>query len=177
MIRNAVRRRLHRLIALFGVSLLAAGTAVVLTGAPAQAAFVYKGTFRISSGLSCLEVHGDNTADRTPIILGPCDSGNNQRWAIFLLTDQNNYQIMAYGGAFPLNKCMDGPNSSSVVHIFGCHGGSQQRWTLPISTTSSQQIRQAGTNECLGIIGGPFLITAAQLSCGAIGTTWNLVPA
>jgi hypothetical protein len=56
-----------------------AGAALVLTATPARADFVFQGTFRISNGLSCLEVYGDQKGNGIPVIQGPCDSGNNQR--------------------------------------------------------------------------------------------------
>jgi hypothetical protein len=177
MIGNPTRKRLRRLLAYLSIPLVAASAVVVLTATPAQAA-TYQGTFRISSGFSCLEVYGGGTGDGTPIVQEPCDSSNNQRWAIYLDEGRNVYWIIAYGGAWPLNKCMDGPDSSSRVHIWGCHGGHQQRWLLSINTTTVQEIRQAGTNECVGIIATPFLLQAVQQVCNPEFTTrWLLVPA
>lgn len=174
---NVVRRGLRRLVALLSV-LVTAGAAIVLTAAPASAAFVFQGTFRISNGSSCLEVYGSQKGDRVPVIQGPCDSGANQRWSIYLLTDQNNYQFNAFGGEQPLNQCMDGPDGSQYIHTFGCHGGHQQRWNLSINTSFSQPIRQSGTNECIGILTDPFtgVQFAAQLNCAA-ASTWRLIPA
>jgi hypothetical protein len=160
----------------FGVALAAASAAVVLTGTPAFAAYTYVGTFRISTGFNCLEVYGSQTANGIPVILGPCDSGDNQRWAVFLVTGGNPtyYQIMAYGGAYPLNKCLDAPDSSQFVHIWGCHGGHQQRWE-----TYSGQIRLvSGDNRCLGVLAGQ-LLDAIHQNCNSSQfppPNWTLTP-
>ena len=112
---NGVRtRRLRRLLSFLGVPLAAASAVVVLTAAPAHAgALTYHGTFRFSNGTSCLEVQSAGRTDRTRIIAGSCDAEPNERWAIFRDEDRAVYWILAYGGEWPLNKCMDGPDSDS----------------------------------------------------------------
>lgn len=175
-------RRLQRLLTILSVPLLAVSAAVVLTATPAHAALLYQGTFRIATGAgiaNCLEVYAASEADRAPVILGPCDTGENQRWAIFRDTDRGVYWISAYGGRQPLNKCMDGPDSAPVVHIFGCHGGHQQRWLLSVGPFVATRIQQAGTNECIGLLGGQ-VITATQQNCSSTQfppPNWLLLPA
>ena len=184
MIGNGVhRRRLQRLLAFVGVPLATAGAVVVLTAAPAQAGpLTYHGTFRFSSGTSCLEVQSSGRTDRTRIIAGRCDAGANERWAIFRDVDRAVYWILAYGGEWPLNKCMDGPDSDSqILHIYGCHGGHQQRWLLTVAPFAVTQIQQAGTNECVGILVDPFtgVQNGAQLNCSSspAPSPWILLPA
>jgi hypothetical protein len=180
MIADAVRPRLLRLLAFLGVPLAVAGAVVVLAATPAQAgALTYHGTFRFSSGTSCLEVRGAGRTDRTPIIAGLCEANPNERWAIFRDVDRGVYWILAYGGEWPLNKCMDGPDSNpAILHIYGCHGGHQQRWQLSVTAFASTQIRQSGTDECVGILVDPFtgVRNGAQINC-ASAPLWTLIPA
>jgi hypothetical protein len=168
---------LRPLITLFSV-VAVVGAALVLAASPARADFVFQGNFRISNGTSCLEVYGDQKGNGVPVIQGPCDSGNNQRWSIYRLTDQNNFQFNAYAGEQPLNQCFDGPESRPNIHTWGCHGGSQQRWTLSILPNAPQQIRQAGTNECVGglLDLSTGVVHAIQQNC-ASAPNWRLIPA
>jgi ricin-type beta-trefoil lectin protein len=160
-----IRKRLHRLVAFVGVPLVAAGAAVALTGAPAQAAFVNQGTFLISNGSQCLDVQGDGTANGTPLVLNFCDPSNNsQLFKIYLANDPEGrtyHQIQPYDGAWPLNKCVDLPGSNQLVTIYGCHGGSQQRLTLD----PAGKIRKQGTSICIGTVGGVFGPLVRQVNC------------
>ena len=181
---NGVRtRRLQRLFAFIGVPPAAASVVVVLTAAPAQAgALTYHGTFRFSNGASCLEVEGAGRTDRTRVIAGFCNAEADERWVIFRDEDRAVYWILAYGGEWPLNKCLDGPDSDArIVHIYGCHGGHQQRWLLTVTPFATTRVQQAGTNECLGIVADPFTSVqyAAQLNCSSspVPSPWILIPA
>jgi len=183
MIGNAVRKRLHRLIAFLGVPLVAASAAVVLTATPAQAALIYEGTFTIESVYGCIEVKDSGTANRTPIQTATCNGADNQRWAIFLDTGRNVRWILAYGGQYPLNKCMDAPDSSDPVtpmHIYGCHGGHQQRFNLAATPYFPQQIQQTASH-CVGVASS-ISPRVARVTCrndrpGEFAPDWTLFPA
>jgi hypothetical protein len=156
---------------------LAVTTAVaVLTATPAQAALVYQGTFTIQfQFVGCAQVENNGTTNRTPIQLRPCTGIPAQRWARYLATDQNNLWFLAYDGVH--NLCMD-RGGAAHVWIYGCHGGSQQRWIH----NSLQQIVSVDNGGCLNV-GNPFSnIVLALSSCVVSGgdaraPAWFFVPA
>ena len=174
MLVKAVRRRLGRLSVLLAVPLAAVLGAVLLTGAPAQASYTYQGLFYISDGSFCLGTLGGGTANQTPIVLGSCGPASYTQWSIFWVSD-GYYQLQPHNAEYPINKCMDTPDSNPVVYIYGCHGGHQQRWSLNPNTSDFQQIRQVGTNNCLSEhtpLGAGY-VTAERVSCG-FGPQWRL---
>jgi hypothetical protein len=48
--------------------------------------------------------------------------------------------------------------------------------TLSIVPGGATQIRQAGANERVGIVNGPFLQLATQINC-SVAPYWTLIPA
>jgi hypothetical protein len=181
MIRGWLRRPVNRLIAMLCL-LPAAGVAVVLPSTPAQAAYVYQGTYTIRwTTNQCLTVAGGGRTNETPVGLGSCAPpiavGANQRWAIYR-TDTNIYQINAYGGEWPLNMCLDGADHNIFMTIYGCHGHHQQRFTINApSANFSSQLKLATPGDCVGIVnllpsGTPSV--QHNLNCNSdLGTSWS----
>jgi hypothetical protein len=168
--------------------LVASAAIVALNATPAHAALIFQGTFALTNGSDCATVQNNGTTDQTPIQLLPCNGSNSQRWAIYLATDTNLYWILAYGGAQPLNKCMDRGDFPLLDHmwIYGCHGGTQQRWSLNPTTSSPQWIRSPGTsgNSCVGVkptSSTPFTLAiracVSEIPPFPVAPTWALVPA
>src|SRR5262245_8443615 len=188
MIVNALRPRLRRLLAVLSMALVATGGTVVLSAGPAHAALVFHGTFTIrSQSGECVGLQNNGTSRQTGIVLQGCDGSSGQRWAIFLATDQNNFWILAHGGAQPLNMCMDvnPPINSRNMWIWNCNGGRNQRFNLTPSTTGPQPITTQyggdtngqGTSSCVNsTIAGALAVQ----SCGKFpftGTRWTLASA
>lgn len=178
MIGNLVRGRLRRILAFLGVPLAAAGAVVVLTATPAHAALIYQGTFTLQAGGGCAQVENNGVTNRTPIQLASCNGSAAQRWAVYLTLDQGNLWILAYGGAQPLNKCMD---KGGAVHmwIYGCHGGSQQRW---IHNSLQQIVSVNEQSRCVNIGTSSSNSTLGLTSCIVADSTarapaWQFVPA
>ncbi|GIG69501.1 ricin-type beta-trefoil lectin domain protein [Phytomonospora endophytica] len=157
----------RRLSAVLSALVLAIGL-VFVPAAPAQAAFIWQGDFTISSGGLCMGVSGNSSANGALIYPQNCSFGAEiQKWRIYRLDDQNNYMFQSFKYAAQ-NKCLDGPDSDPrIVHLWGCHGGNQQRFYLSPTATGPQQIRQAGGNECLGVVLGPLTYSLQQLNCSA----------
>lgn len=173
-----VRRGLRRLGACLGIPLFVASALVTMSAVPAQAALALEGTFRIVPDgpiQRCIEVQNSGTADRTPIVVGTCDGAANEVWKIVRDTGRNVLWIQAYNGAFPLNKCMDAPDNQVEMHIFGCHGGHEQRWRLTIDTTIGQQIHQADNNNWC-ITARPGDARVVKIGCN-FAPNWRLVRA
>lgn len=149
-----IGKRPHRIAALLGALVLSA-VAVVLPGTPAQAVYISQGTFQIkaSDQETCFAVV-DNRRDNGALVqLAACNStAANQRWRIYQLDPNVRvYQINAYDGEWPLNKCLDLPESNTNVTIYGCHGGSQQRFDLSgFIGPDQRQIKRYGANDCIG---------------------------
>jgi hypothetical protein len=164
-------------VALLGVPLVAATATVVLTAVPAHAALAYQGTFTIKDFTTgqCVQVENNGTTDKTPIVRTTCDGSAAQRWAIYLETSLHVYWILAYGGQQPLNKCMD-KGDSDHIWIFGCHGGSQQRWDLIPNTTDAQPIRSLW-NTSLCLFPSPTLVLAPCTDVTRLKAYLNLIPA
>jgi hypothetical protein len=178
MLANAVRRRLRRPVALIAAALAAVAASVFLTAAPAHAAYIYQGTFLIQdfNGFCLQALSRDN---RGPIVLSSCTQSADRLWRIYQLTDNYDYQIQPFDGEWPLNKCMDAPDSYVNVWTYGCHGQHQQRWTLNPGTSFPQQIKQTGRNVCLSErppLGAGYIITVKQACTGSFpAPSWRLV--
>lgn len=177
MVRNAVRNHLRRLITVLGLPLVAFSAVIALTGTPALASYTNMGTYFLSDGGFCFGVLSGGTADKTPIVLGGCrlDVAYTQ-WTIYWVAPDGYYQLQPHHAEWPTNKCMDGPDSSPVVYIYGCHGGHQQQWLLSPGTSGPQQIRQKGTNNCLSEhtpLGAGY-VTAERVNC-SLNPLWQLI--
>jgi hypothetical protein len=190
MIVTVLRRRLRPFLTLVGLALVAAGTTVGFSAAPAQAALSYQGTFTIRTPFTneCAGTQNNGTARQTLITVQACDGSSGQRWAIFLDTGANKYWILAHGGAQPLNMCMDTnyPINQNNMWIWNCNGGRNQQFSLTPGWPTPQKIFASyagdtngqGTRSCVN--GQAARILAVQ-SCGLFphtnGADWRLVPA
>lgn len=184
--------RLRRLLAVLCASLVAVGVTVVLSATPAHAAVVYKGTFVIQTqaGL-CVGIQNNSTARQSPIVLQNCDTSSGQRWAVYLATDQNNYWILAHGGAWPLNMCMDAHIPfGNPMWIWNCNGGNNQRFhpghiggSNPnfIMSVYAGDTNGQGTLSCVNQTGATVGSGLTVRGCGNFpfitGTLWTFVPA
>lgn len=165
---------------LIAALLLLTGTTVaaVVQSTPAQAAYVYQGTYVIRwSAFDCFGVFGNGRSNGTQVVLTGCNTAAaSQQWAVYQ-TGSNVYQINAYAGEQPLNMCLDGPDSSAFVTIYGCHGQHQQRFAFNGTPTSnfSTQLKLEANSDCLGIIGVlPSNQPSIQhgLSCGGAAASF-----
>jgi hypothetical protein len=156
----------------------------VFAASPAQAALVYKGTFtiRTDANQQCAGVQNNGTTNKTPIQLQPCTAADNQRWAVFLAGQTagiDYYWILAYGGAYPLNQCMDRGDSPGLDHmwIYGCHGGEQQRWGLTLASGPITNVSLRPSGYCVDLKTNSTTLAIKPCSVFTASQSWTFVPA
>lgn len=95
----------------------------------------------ISSGGSCADIQGGNTADGTPMIIFHCHGSPNQSWVLA--------QGTITGAA---GTCLDvmgsTPNDGAQIIVVQCNGRPSQKWQV----AHGQVIGLGG--KCLDIQGG-----------------------
>ncbi|MEV0582765.1 RICIN domain-containing protein [Nonomuraea sp. NPDC050310] len=100
-----------------------------------------------------LDLYSFSGADNAPIVQWPQNSVRNQRW-----------RIADAGGAFTISsvhsrKCLStlggsGTSGTAIVQL-PCTGAPSQKWTFPLITGVTYQIKAGvGTNQCIQSSGG-----------------------
>jgi hypothetical protein len=75
----------------------------------------------VYSGTKCVTASGGGTTNGTAVVIQPCTGGNDQKWMFF-----SDGTIRGFASKL----CIDADLGSSVVHLWSCGGGTNQKWRI-----------------------------------------------
>jgi glucosylceramidase len=120
------------------------------------------------NGTICLDVHGGNTANGTPVGSAACNLTFSQVWQWVGL------QVAGIGSSVAGGKCLDvegsGTANGSRIVLFDCNGTGGQKWRY-----FDFQIINTHSNKCLDVGTGTLPVQATIQTCnGSLGQQWNI---